>query len=113
MMGLGIGSGSVDIGNSLQVSTSGLGAYLPMKTNVIRIGNSRGIRIPKALLEQCHLQDEVELEVSGDHLLVRPTTRPRSGWAEAFRRMHEQGDDAVLDKELLPSTRWERAEWKW
>jgi antitoxin MazE len=67
-----------------------------MKTTIVRIGNSRGIRIPKALLEQCNLQDEVELEVRGEHLAVRPATKPRSGWADAFRRMHEQGDDLLL-----------------
>jgi antitoxin MazE len=84
-----------------------------MKTNIVRIGNSRGIRIPKAVLEQCHLEDEVELEVRDDHLEVRPATKPRSGWAEAFRRMHEQGDDALLDKESSLPTRWERTEWEW
>ena len=67
-----------------------------MKTTIVRIGNSRGIRIPKALLEQCNLQDEVELEVRNDHLAVRPVTKPRSGWADAFRRMHEQRDDLLL-----------------
>jgi antitoxin MazE len=50
-----------------------------MKTTIVRIGNSRGIRIPKAVPEQCHLKDEVELEVRYDHLAVRPATRPRSG----------------------------------
>lgn len=84
-----------------------------MKTSVIRIGNSRGIRIPKTLLEQCHLRDEVELEVKDDHLVVRPIPKPRRGWGEAFRRMHEQGDDALLDKEYLPSTRWDETEWEW
>jgi len=84
-----------------------------MKTNVIRIGNSRGIRIPKALLEQCHLRDKVELEVKDDHLVVRPIAKPRSGWADAFRRLHEQGDDALLDKESLPSTQWDKTEWEW
>jgi antitoxin MazE len=68
-----------------------------MKTNVIRIGNARGIRIPKTLLEQCHLRDEVEIEVQDDHLVIRPIVKPRSGWEDAFRRMHELGDNALLD----------------
>lgn len=84
-----------------------------MRTNLVRIGNSRGIRIPKALREQCHLQDEVELEVHGDHLEVRPVTKPRRGWAEVFRRMHEQGDDVVIDKDTFPATQWEKTEWEW
>ncbi|MBI3798816.1 MAG: AbrB/MazE/SpoVT family DNA-binding domain-containing protein [Deltaproteobacteria bacterium] len=84
-----------------------------MKTTVIRIGNSRGIRIPKALLEQCRFQHEVELEAVNDHLIVRSATKPRSGWEDAFRKMHEQGDTALLDKESLPQTHWERTEWEW
>jgi antitoxin MazE len=84
-----------------------------MKTSVIRIGNSRGIRIPKTLLEQCRLRDEVELEVVEDHLVVRSATKPRSGWEDAFRKMHEQGDDVLLDQESLPATHWDNTEWQW
>ena len=84
-----------------------------MKTNVIRIGNSCGIRIPKTLLAQCRMQDEVELEVVNDYLVVRSATKPRNGWNDAFQKMHEQGDDTLLDKESLPQTHWEKAEWEW
>lgn len=84
-----------------------------MKTNVIRIGNARGIRIPNALLEQCQLRDEVEIEVRDNHLVIRPVAKPRRGWADAFRRMHEQGDDGLLDKESLPATQWDKTEWEW
>lgn len=84
-----------------------------MKTNLVRIGNSRGIRIPKALLEQCHLRDEVELEVRDDHLVVRSPTKPRSGWEDAFRRMHEYGDDTLIDNATFPATQWEKTEWEW
>ncbi len=84
-----------------------------MKTTVIRIGNSRGIRIPKKLLEQCQLEDEVELEVVDKQLIVRPAVKPRSRWGEAFRRMHEKGDDQLLDHDALPQTEWEKTEWQW
>jgi len=84
-----------------------------MKTSVIRIGNSRGIRISKTLLEQCRLRDEVELEVVDDHLVVRPATKPRSGWEDAFREMHERGDDTLLDRESLPLTQWDKTERQW
>jgi antitoxin MazE len=84
-----------------------------MKTNVVRIGNSRGIRIPKKLLEECRLEDTVELEAHKDHLVVRSAAKPRSGWDEAFRRMAEHGDDALLDRESLASTKWDKAEWRW
>ena len=82
-----------------------------MRVNVIRIGNSRGIRIPKPLLAQCHIGDAVELEVRKDHLAVVPADSPRSGWTDAFRKMAAHGDDAMLDEEA--PTQWDRTEWKW
>jgi antitoxin MazE len=84
-----------------------------MKTNVIRIGNSRGIRIPKRLLEECRLEETVELEAHKDHLVVRSATKPRGGWEEAFRRMAEARDDKLSDRHLLESTRWDKTEWQW
>jgi len=81
-----------------------------MKTSVVRIGNSRGIRIPKTLLEQCHLTDSVELEVQDDELIVRPVAKPRAGWEEAFRQMKRHGDDTLLD---LPPSKWDETEWRW
>ena len=84
-----------------------------MKTNVIRIGNSKGIRIPKTLLEQCSLAETVELKVEDNHLVVRSTEKPRSGWDEAFRRMAQEQDDALLDRDFLASTGWDRTDWEW
>ena len=84
-----------------------------MKSSIVRIGNSRGIRIPKTLLEQCRLGEAVELEAHGDELIVRSATKARSGWEEAFREMARQGDDALLDRATLPPTRWDRTEWEW
>ena len=86
---------------------------MPMKTTVVRIGNSRGIRIPKTLLEQCRLAETVELEVKNNHLVVRPARKPRSGWDEAFHRMAQEGGDALLDRDSLAPTRWDRTEWEW
>ncbi len=56
-----------------------------MKTELVRIGNSRGIRIPKPLIEQCGLGNNVELRVENDSLVISPERRPRQGWEEAFR----------------------------
>jgi len=83
----------------------------PLKTRIIRIGNSRGIRIPKACLEQLGLDGEVELKVQADRLVVRPARHPREGWDEAFRRMAEHGDDGLLDEPT--ATDWDRTEWEW
>ena len=84
-----------------------------MKTALIRIGNSRGVRIPKAILEECGLRDEVDLEVRDNHLVIRAAGKPRMSWEEAFRRMGERGDDALLDEGSLPPTKWETTEWEW
>jgi antitoxin MazE len=72
-----------------------------MKTQIIKIGNSKGIRIPQALLEQCHLDGKVELEAQLGQLVVRPAKGPREGWAAAFKKMARYGDDELLDKETL------------
>lgn len=82
-----------------------------MKTRIISIGNSRGVRIPKSLLEQAGLRDEVEVTAEGNAVVIRPTAKPRAGWADAFRRMAAQGDDALLG-EGAP-TRWDEEEWEW
>lgn len=84
-----------------------------MKAALIRIGNSRGIRIPKVLLEQYRFDDAVELEPRQDHLVIRPTTPARTGWDAAFRQMRKQGDDALLDEASLSVTRWDTTEWEW
>lgn len=84
-----------------------------MKARIIRIGNSRGIRIPKPLLEQADLAEEVELRVEGSCIVIASATRPRAGWTEAFKTMHARGDDRLLDSESLPHTRFDDEEWEW
>jgi antitoxin MazE len=68
-----------------------------MKRRIVQIGNSRGIRLPKVLLEEAQLQDEVELEAEPGRIVIRKGTRPRAGWAAAARRMYERGEDRLLD----------------
>jgi len=84
-----------------------------MKTNIIRIGNSWGIRIPKLLLEQCRLKGTVELQVQNEDLIIRSVDRPRSGWEDAFRHMAQQGDDMILNRDSWPKTQWDETEWEW
>lgn len=84
-----------------------------MKTRIIRIGNSQGIRIPKPLLEQSGLGEEVELEVQPNQIIIRSASRPRRGWAEAFQAMAAQGDDVLLDPDVLGESAWEAEEWEW
>lgn len=84
-----------------------------MKTRIIKIGNSQGIRIPKVLLEQSGLSEEVELEVQNEQIIIRSAERPRQKWEEAFRSMAEHADDRLLDKDLAGQTRWDADEWQW
>lgn len=83
------------------------------KTRIVNIGNSRGIRIPKLLLDQAELRDEVEIEVQGDQLIVRPVRGPRQGWDEQFAEMAERGDDRLLDPETVALSSWDKDEWEW
>jgi antitoxin MazE len=84
-----------------------------MKTRIIRIGNSRGIRIPKPLLEQTGLEGDVEIRPHKDGLLVRAAAKPRAGWAAAFKEMARKGDDALLDGEAVILSEWDEKEWEW
>lgn len=84
-----------------------------MKTNIIRIGNSQGVRIPKVLLEQSRLGSEVEIEVEGDRIVIHNPSRPRQGWDEGFARMAACGDDALLDGNALVAEPWDETEWEW
>jgi antitoxin MazE len=83
-----------------------------VKTRIIKIGNSQGVRIPKLLLEQANLGEEVELEVQEGGILIQGTHTARSGWEDQFKQMAEQGDDQLLDNELL-ATDWDETEWEW
>jgi len=82
-----------------------------VKAHIIKIGNSRGIRIPKLLLHQVGLRSEVEITLERGQLVIRPGSRPRDGWDEQFRAMAERGDDRLLDQPL--PTRWDDSEWEW
>ena len=84
-----------------------------MRTNIIRIGNSQGIRIPKILLEQSHLGTEVELEVEDEKIIIRSAAHPRQGWNEKFQLMANSGDDKLIDADLGGETEWDKDEWEW
>jgi antitoxin MazE len=81
------------------------------KTRIVRIGNSRGIRLPKALIEQAELSEEVELYAEPGRLIVQAVREARVGWAEAARRMHAAGDDRLLDEPT--ATKFDHEDWKW
>ncbi len=82
-----------------------------IRTQIVRIGNSRGVRIPKLLIEQAELGPEVEIAAERHRLVSRSASRPRANWEEQFRIMADQGDDRLLD-EPSPTER-DKSEWKW
>ena len=82
-----------------------------MRTNIIRIGNSQGIRIPKVLLEQSRVGKEVDVEVENGMIVIRSASRPREGWTEKFQLMAEHGDDKLVDEGV--QTEWDKDEWEW
>ncbi len=84
-----------------------------MRTRIIKIGNSQGIRIPKLFLEQSRLREEVEMEAQGDQIILRSVNYPRQGWDEAFREMAQQGEDQLLDGDLSGQSQWDQQEWQW
>jgi antitoxin MazE len=84
-----------------------------MKTRIVRIGNSQGVRIPKPLIEQAGLKGEVEITVQDGALIIKSAAKPRAGWATAFQEMARNGDDALIDEGPPTLTSWEEDEWEW
>jgi len=72
-----------------------------VKVNIISIGNSKGIRIPKILLEQIHLNKEADLVVEGSKLVIRPIKKAREGWNKAFKSMHNRKEDSLFIEDTL------------
>lgn len=84
-----------------------------MRTRIVKIGNSQGVRIPKLLLERSNLAEEVELEAEDDRIIIRSMRQPRHDWERAFRAMAERSDDSLLDNLSPAQTQWDEDEWRW
>ena len=82
-----------------------------MRANIVRIGNSRGLRIPKSLLEACGIRDTVELSIDEGRLIVQPVRGVRAGWAASARAMAERQEDQLLDP-ATPTT-FDEKQWEW
>ena len=81
-----------------------------MKTKLVRIGNSHGVRLPKAFIEDAHLSGEIEVSLEAGAVVIRGRApHPRAGWAEAMDALGP--DDLDLDE--LPESDWDEEEWKW
>jgi antitoxin MazE len=83
-----------------------------MRARVIKIGNSQGLRIPKPILDQTGILDDVEIEVEENQIIIRPIKNVREGWDAAFKMMGEKGDDeSIIDENISHS--WDEEEWQW
>jgi antitoxin MazE len=78
-----------------------------MQTSIIQIGNSKGIRLNKMLLEKYAIQDKVELILEEDCIIIKPVRTPRQGWDEAFKEMHANGDDQLLIDDVFEDENWD------
>jgi len=83
---------------------------ITMKARLVRIGNSRGVRLPKAVIDQVGLHEDIELHVENDRVVITAARPPRTGWEDAARRLAAEGS-GLLD---APSpTRFDEDEWRW
>jgi len=81
-------------------------------TKIVKIGNSQGIRIPKILLKQTRLDEDVELVAEDGKLYIRPVGNPRADWDNSFALMAAQGDDRLLDPDVIQHD-WDDGDWEW
>jgi len=81
-----------------------------VKLPVIRIGGSKGIRIPKKVLDECRIGDSVIATVDHGSITLAPDTGPRDGWERAAREIHSKGEDTLLIGDLLDI---DKTEWEW
>lgn len=83
-----------------------------MRARVIKIGNSQGLRIPKPILEQTGIKDDVEIEVQKNQIIIRPVKNVRAGWDDSFKVMGQVGDDKPIINNNM-SHSWDDDEWQW
>jgi antitoxin MazE len=81
-----------------------------MEVSVIKIGNSRGIRFSKTLIERYNIRDTVDLILDKGQIIIKPLSRPRKGWEKAFTGMHANGDDKLIIPDIFEEENLE--EWR-
>jgi antitoxin MazE len=84
-----------------------------IKSKIVRIGNSQGVRIPHFLLQQLHLANEVEMTVQDDQLVIRAARKPRQDWDSRFSQVYEPAEELNDEKPLPQLTDWDGTEWTW
>ena len=83
-------------------------------TTLIKIGNSQGVRIPKAIIEQAQLEDtELVFKISDAGLLIQPLQKPRKGWKKEFDKILKTKGADQIDQEWLDATLTDNEDWEW
>ena len=72
-----------------------------MEVSVIKIGNSKGIRFSKTIIDRYNIKDTVDLIMDEEQIIIKPSTKPRNGWDAAFKEMHGNGDDNLIINEIF------------
>lgn len=78
-----------------------------MELSVINIGNSKGIRLSKTILEKYNIQDKIELILENGYIVLKPKAEPRKNWEKSFKKMHENGDDQLLIDDVFDNENFE------
>ncbi len=81
-----------------------------MEASIIKIGNSKGLRLSKTILEKYNIKDKVELILEKGQIIIKPITIPRKNWDIQFQKMSENGDDQLLMNDVFEDDHLE--EWK-
>jgi antitoxin MazE len=84
-----------------------------VKSRIVKIGNSQGIRIPKPLIEQLGIEQDIEIYVEDNKLIISRVEEPRAEWSASFKAMADHGDDRLIDGESRTGTVWDAEEWEW
>ena len=85
-----------------------------VKSKIVRIGNSQGVRIPHFLLQQLHLTNEVEMTVQDDQLVIRAARKPRQDWDSRFAASLPVGEEPSSEDQDIPQlSDWDGTEWTW
>ena len=80
-----------------------------MELSIINIGNSKGIRLSKTILEKYNISDKIEIILEKGFIILKPKSEPRKNWEKAFEKMHKNGDDQLLMNDIFEDETFE--EW--
>lgn len=114
------GSIALDKNHSCKYNVTTNKGLICMKQKVIhsrlvKIGNSKGVRLPKTLLEMSGIKDEIQIFIDNGQIIICPLEKnnPRLGWQKSFQEMAQENHDQILDQEIVSTSSWDDLEWEW